>query len=218
MFLDDLLTSNRQYVGRREATPLPPLAEVPLAVVACYDPRLDSILRPALGLGEGEGFLFRAPGALVRPASSLLRSLALAIYLFEVRQVLVVGHTSCRMAQFSTAGFVESFRRRGVARDAFGGDDLRRWAGAIPDPKSGVLMSIGAIARSPFLPRDLVLAGGVLDDTSGRLEVVYRPGDPLPSIALGGEDTLEIPPLPPEVSGQPAAKLEPFQPMKRRPR
>lgn len=180
MFPDELSEKNRAWAAGRAAQPLPPAEAVRLAVVACYDPRLDPLLRPALGLAEGQGFLFRSAGARVTEDGRTLRSLAMAVYMFQVREILVLGHSSCRMAAFETRDFVAAFRARGVQREAFGDQDLRTWAGAIASPRQGVIESAAAIAEAPFLPRDLAIAGAVLDDTTGRIEVVLRPDEPIP--------------------------------------
>jgi carbonic anhydrase len=176
MLLDGILDHNRGFVRGRSARPLAPPEIRQLAVIACYDPRLDTLLPEALGIEPEKAFFLRAAGTVVRPDGDPLRSLALAVYLFGVTEVLVVGHTSCRMAAFATAQFIEAFRARGVAREGFGPRDLREWAGAIPDPRRGVQSSVAAISGAPFLPADLSVAGLVLDDTSGALEVVVGPG------------------------------------------
>lgn len=201
MFVDDLLERNRAFVARRQAQPLPPVEPVRLAVVGCYDPRLDPLLRPSLGLPEGHGFLFRTAGAIVTPDGNILRSLALAVFLFEVREILVLGHTSCRMAAFDVKAFIDAFRRRGVPREGFGAGDLRTWAGAIPNPRHGVLASAAAIAEAPFLPNDLAIAGGILDDTTGEIEIVLRPGE-----------TVEPPAKPAPEAAEPVAKEPPAPP------
>ena len=103
MLLDGILERNRMFVAGREARPLPDPEKLHLAVVGCYDPRLDPILPGALGLDTRTAFFLRAAGAVVRPDGDPLRSLALAAYLFGVEEVLVVGHTSCRMAAFCHA-------------------------------------------------------------------------------------------------------------------
>jgi carbonic anhydrase len=177
MRLDRILEGNRAFVAGRERRPLPPAGTIGLVVVACYDPRLDTLLLPALGLEPGAAFLFRTAGALLRPSGDSLRSLAMAVYLFGAREVLVVGHTSCRMAAFQSSTFIESFRARGVPREAFGTEDLRAWAGAISDPRGGIRISAGSIRAAPFLPRDLSVAGLLLDDATGTLEVVVQPGE-----------------------------------------
>ena len=186
MLIEDLLERNRKFVRGRAPEPLPAAEPVALAIVACFDPRLDPLLRPALGLADGEGFMLRTAGAVLAPGSHALRSLAVAAYLFEVEQVLVVGHTSCKMADFPTGDLIDGFRRRGVSRQAFGDGDLRSWAGATASPRAGVLGTAAAIVEAPFLPPDLEVAGAVLDDATGALEMVLRPGDPLPGQAPAG--------------------------------
>ncbi|MCP3961774.1 MAG: carbonic anhydrase [bacterium] len=224
MLIDDLLKRNAAFVEGRAARPLPRAEQVPLAVVACYDPRLDALLRPALGLAEGEGFMLRTAGAAVPPTSHLLRSLAVAVYLFEVEEVVIVGHSSCRMASFPTDDFISAFRRRGVGRETFGAGDLRRWAGAIATPREGVLATAAAITGAPFLPPDLAIAGAVLDDESGRLEVILRPGEPLPDHLpvpaggpgdAGGETPTREPAppaVPPAAPGSPPLPSEALHP------
>jgi carbonic anhydrase len=177
MLLDAILERNRAYLDGRERRAWPPNPRVQLAVVACYDPRLDEMIPEAIGIQPGEAFVFRTAGAFLREGSASLRSLAMAIYFFDVNHVLVMGHRSCRMANFDTPGFIDAFRKRGVAREAFGSEDLRAWAGAIADPRRGVETTVANLRAAPFLPKDLSIAGVVLDDETGELEVVVRPGE-----------------------------------------
>jgi len=183
MHIDTLLERNREFVRRRTARPFPNVEPIELAVIACYDPRLDDLLLPALGLEAGDAFLFRTAGAFLPPGSVSMRSLAMAVYFFGVQRVLVMGHTSCRMASFDASAFIDAFRKRGVTREAFGTDDLRAWAGAIPDPQRGVLTTVANLRAAAFLPGDLEISGAVLDDNSGELEVVVRPGASEPARA-----------------------------------
>ena len=211
MHLEEILRRNRNYRQARPPRPLPPPQSESLAVIACYDPRLDGMLRPALGLGESEGLLLRTPGALLGRQGEPLRYLVLAVYLFGVTEVIVLGHSSCRMAAFDTAAFIEAFRRRGVPRQAFGDGDLRSWAGAIPNPRQGVQESLAAISGSPLLPRDLSVAGLLLDDTTGAVELVVRPGEPLsnasppPGEAATSEPDAHTSPAPPGGPGAQAS-------------
>jgi carbonic anhydrase len=179
MLLDDILERNRGWVRGRKPQPLPPVETKRLAVVGCYDPRLDTLLLSSLGLAPGEAFLLRSAGALLHPGSTSMRSLGLAIFMFGVTDVLIVGHAACRMAAFDTAAFIDEFRRRGVPREAFGDESLRTWAGAIASPRQGVLLSVAAVREAPFVPRDVRVSGVVLDETTGQLEVIVRPDQPV---------------------------------------
>ena len=174
MLIDGILERNREFVRQRQSRPLPPAETMPLVVVACYDPRLDELLLQSLGLRQGEAFLLRTAGALVLPGGGVMRSLAMAVFMFGATEIVVVGHSGCRMATFKNNEFIDTFRKRGVAREAFGTTDLREWAGAIASPARGVQRSIDSIVGSPFLPHDVVVSGLVLDDTTGALELVTR--------------------------------------------
>jgi hypothetical protein len=66
-----------------------------------------------------------------------------------------------------------------VAREAFGDESLRSWAGAIASPRQGVLLSVAAVREAPFVPRDVRVSGVVLDETTGALEVIVRPDQPV---------------------------------------
>lgn len=175
MLLDAILEQNRAFVRGRESRPLAAPPTIRAAFVACYDPRLDPLLRPALGLAPEQGFLLRTAGAIARADGDPQRSLALAVHLFGVSEVYVVAHTSCRIGAFSSAEFIDAFRARGVTREAFGDRDLREWAGAFSDPGHAVEGSLRALASSPTLPADLLLGGLLLDDTTGALEVLLPP-------------------------------------------
>lgn len=199
MFPDELLQRNRTFAAKRVASPLPAPRAREIAVVACLDPRLDSLIRPALGLGANDGFLLRTSGALLTPECSELRSLAVAVLMFKVQQVFVLGHSSCKFARFESSKFIDSFRERGVRRDAFGSNDLRNWVGAIPSPREGVKRTLSAIATAPFIPTDVQLAGGVLDDTTGRIEMVVRPQEAR-SPALLAESVADEPETPLEAA------------------
>ncbi|MEM9594545.1 MAG: carbonic anhydrase [Acidobacteriota bacterium] len=207
MFLDELLEKNDTWSSSREAKPLPAAEPMALAVVTCFDPRLDPLLRPSLGLGPREGFFVRTGGALLQPDSPLLRALTVAVYLFEIPRVLVLGHSSCKMASFETSSFVDTFRRRGVAREAFGDGDLRTWAGAIATPRDGVLRSMDVLRSSPALPRDLEIAGALLDDRTGRIEGVCGQGTP--KLAAPPKQTVEGTPPPKRALPPPVLDLPP---------
>jgi carbonic anhydrase len=179
MLLDEILERNRTFVRGGAVPPFPSEPAARAVVVACFDPRLDDLLLPSLGMRPGEAVVLRTAGALVRPGNDPLRSLAVAVHRFAIRDVLVVGHAACYMAAFDTAGFIDSFRKRGVARDAFGSEDLRAWAGALASPAAGVETSVAAIRSAPILPRDLMVAGLLLDERTGSLTPVVRPDQPV---------------------------------------
>ena len=182
--LDEILASNKQFL---QTTTLPLISHAPskhLAVVTCMDCRLLEMFEPALGLKRGDAVELRTAGATIsqpereRAANDLIRSLAGAIYLLGVRDVLVVGHTQCGLSRVSQTGLTTSMQILGVdpqqliEREGLGSvDGLVNWVGAFSDVHLNVQETVQVIRNSPYLPK-LPVHGLVIDIESGKLEVV----------------------------------------------
>ncbi len=188
----------------------------PFIVLACIDSRLTGLLEPALGLPRHRALVIRVAGNQVSQAApEALRSIAVAVYVKGGRELLVVGHTDCSMASFSAPQVIDSFRNAGVARSAFGGDDLRTWFGAFADIRGNVLSGISFIRRSGILPPDLKVHGLILGTDDGAIEVVddgdvaaaATPGVPVETGRESVKSPLERAPQPhiPEIPPAPVA-------------
>src|SRR2546427_12748182 len=105
MFVEEILARNRAYVLGRAPRPLAPPSQIDLAVITCYDPRLDELLHPALGLEEGKAFLIRTAGAHVEAGGDPPPPPPPAAYPFGARQVAGVGPPARRVAALRTAAF-----------------------------------------------------------------------------------------------------------------
>jgi len=95
---DDVLAANETYARDFQLAGLPARAASGLAVLTCIEPL------PMLGLRPGDAKILRNAGA--RITDDVLRTLVLASYLLGVERLMVIAHTSCRMAVID--------RRRGV--------------------------------------------------------------------------------------------------------
>jgi carbonic anhydrase len=95
------------------------------------------------------------------------------VYLKGARQVFVVGHTDCALADFSASAVMETFQRAGVPRSAFGDQDLGGWFGAFHDIRANVLQTIESLRNSGVLPDRLKIHGIILGTHDGKLEIVF---------------------------------------------
>ena len=148
------------------------------------DCRLLEMFEPALGLKRGDAVELRTAGATIsRPeragaANDLIRSLAGAIYLLDVRQVLVIGHTQCGLSHVEPVALTASMQALGVdpqqliEREGLGDlDGLVNWVGAFDDVHVNVSETVQVIRSSPYLPK-LPVHGLVINITTGELAVV----------------------------------------------
>lgn len=171
----------------------------PFVVVACIDPRLTGLLEPALGLPRNRASVIRTAGnQLSAKNSDAVRSIAVALYVKQAREILVVGHTDCGMAGFSVSEVTENFRKAGVPRSAFGDADLRSWFGAFANIRDNVKSSIEYLRQSGIIARNIKTHGLVLDTNKGAIEVVvdgYLAPEPTATIATAVTgDIFAVPP------------------------
>lgn len=184
LLLDEILANNEQFL---QTTQLPTIGHAPrkhLAVVTCMDCRLLEIFEPALGLKRGDAVELRTAGATIslperpRAANDLIRSLAGAIYLLGVRQVLVVGHTQCGLSHVEPVALSSAMQALGVdpqqliANENLGNmEGLVNWVGGFSDVHISVQETVEVIRNSPYLPK-IPVHGLVIDINTGKLEVV----------------------------------------------
>jgi carbonic anhydrase len=155
---DDVLTGNAEFATGYRSAGLPARAARGLAVLTCMDSRIDPLRM--LGLSPGDAKILRNAGA--RVTDDVLRTLVVATYLLDVRRVMVVPHTGCRMA----GGTEEDVH---AAIEAAGGPDTRSLTFLTArDQEVALRTDVQRIRSYPYLGR--VGVGGFrydLDD--GRL-------------------------------------------------
>ncbi len=157
----DVMGANAAYAANFQLAELEPRAARGLGVLTCMDSRIDPLA--LLGLAPGDAKILRNAGA--RVTDDVLRTLVLAAHLLGVDRVMVVAHSSCRMA-----GRTEEDVHADI-RDA-GGPDTRSISFLTTDDQENALRGDVQRVRSwPYLNN--ITAGGFMYDLStGRLRRV----------------------------------------------
>ena len=91
---DAIFAANEEYAKAYKSSELTGRAAQGLAIVTCMDSRIDPLR--VVGMKPGDVKILRNAGA--RVTDDVLRTLILATYLLNVKRVLVMPHTDCRMA------------------------------------------------------------------------------------------------------------------------
>ncbi len=140
--------------------PAPPATHV--VVVACMDARV----RPEtfLGLDLGDAHLLRNAGG--RVTDDVLRSLIVSANLLGTREILVIHHTDCGIANLSQHHIATIVGRQSGA-DASDIDFH-----AIDDTLDALTTDVDQIRKCPYLPPDVRVSGWMYDLRTGRLENV----------------------------------------------
>lgn len=188
MVIDEILDHNERFVQRNTLSSIGHAPRRRMAVVTCMDCRLVQMFEQALGLERGDVLELRTAGATIsKPeradgANDLIRSLAGGIYLLGVREVAVIGHTQCGLAQANPTALTASMQALGVdpqaliEKEKLGNvQGLMDWLGAFDDVHINVKEVVNVIRDSPYLPK-IPVHGLVIDINTGELEVVDRGG------------------------------------------
>jgi carbonic anhydrase len=155
----DVLAGNAVYADGFPGTGLTGRAAKGLALVTCMDSRIEPL--PLLGMEQGDVKILRNAGA--RVTDDVLRTLVLAAYLLDVTRVLVMPHTSCRMA----SGTDEDIHRQ-ILGD-YGVDTNSVEFRTVADQEGALAYDVRRIRSYPLLPKDLVVAGAIYDVHTGRI-------------------------------------------------
>ncbi|MBI2874712.1 MAG: carbonic anhydrase [Firmicutes bacterium] len=172
--LDEILDQNTRFVAERERS-ISRLPTKRIAIFTCMDTRLVDFLEPAMGLKRGDAMVIKNAGnTLVDPSGGVIRSLVVAIYELECREVYVIGHRDCGMARVNEADLERKMGNRGVSDEAIAGlqPSLRDWLGAFRDPYGNVRRVVETIRQSPLIPVEVPIHGLIFDPHSGRLELI----------------------------------------------
>lgn len=198
MPLDDFLRANQEFLAAAAPGRAPRDPQRGLAVVTCMDGRLTRMLPQALGIQRAEAVMIRTAGNTILPHDlAIVRSVAASVFMLGVREVLVVGHTDCRMAG-DVMPLLDGMTTLGVPRNALGSSDPREFFGFIPGPEQNVRQVVRQLKESPLLPSSVVVHGLIIDIDTGALKVIVRGDEATPAPAATPE------PKPPE-EGPPVA-------------
>jgi carbonic anhydrase len=182
--LDEMLAANREFLTRSRPPQAGHLPRRRTAIITCMDTRLVDLEEAALGIERGEVVEIKVAGATLPEGEALdsdvLRSLVGAIHLLGVREVLVVAHLRCGVAQVNGQAVVDSMRALGVDpaghspyQDS-GPAGLARWMGSFDDVRTNVARVAATIRAHPYIPRAVPVHALVIDPDTGALELIER--------------------------------------------
>ena len=204
--LDAVLDANRRRAGGDASAraALPP--GVQPFVITCMDPRIVGNLIPALGLEGSPPPQAKFAGGVVRPGDdACVRSVLAAALLNMATEVLIVGHTDCRMGKISSGDVRSGLQRLGIRPESFRGEEPARWLGAFVSERASVQSSVDALRADPRMPARFPIHGLLFNVETGRLDAVVNgyaaaSASPADAPAVGGYRpgpmTLDAPPSP----------------------
>lgn len=178
--LDEILKYNEKFVKDKEykqyETSSRPDKKV--VILSCMDTRLTDLLPKSMNLRNGDAKIVKNAGAaIMHPFGSIMRSIVVAIYEFDVEEVLVVGHHGCGMCNLDTDELLNKVLDRGIPSETIdtlsnGGINVKRWLHGFESVEQSIEDSVSLIKNHPLVPNDIIIHGLVISPETGKIDVV----------------------------------------------
>lgn len=177
-----IMEFNKQFVEEKqyEAYLTDKYPDKKIAILTCMDTRLSEMLPKALNLKNGDAKFIKNAGAiLTQPFGSAMRSILVAVYELNAREVLVIGHHGCGMTNLDAKAMVEKFTDHGIDPLTIqtlenSGIRMEKFLRGFSSAEEGVMHSVKMIRKHPLFPKDIPVHGFVIDSETGELEILVQ--------------------------------------------
>lgn len=146
-----------------------------LAIFTCMDTRLVEFLEPAMGIKRGEVKVIKNAGNCITGAfASTIRSLVVAIFELEVKEIMVIGHLDCGIAHSTSRELTQKMLARGISQDAIKmvESELELWLDQFQNPIDNVKSVVYKIQCNPLIPKDIPVHGLMFNPNTGAIDVL----------------------------------------------
>ncbi|WIW70154.1 beta-class carbonic anhydrase [Anaerosinus gibii] len=146
-----------------------------MAIVTCMDTRLVEFLEPALGVSRGEAKIIKNAGNTVTGTfEATIRSLVVSIFELGVKEIFVIGHHDCGVANTNSKELIQKMLERGIAKEAIQmiQSELERWIDDFQDPLQNIQTVVAKIKTNPLIPKDIAIHGLIFDPKTGKVDIV----------------------------------------------
>ncbi|MGX4600307.1 beta-class carbonic anhydrase [Faecalimicrobium sp. JNUCC 81] len=180
--LDEILLYNKKFIENKEyeqyeTTKNP---DKKMVILSCMDTRLTELLPKAMNIKNGDAKIIKNAGAtIMHPFGSIIRSLIVAVYEFEAKDVIVVGHYGCGMSNLDTNSLINKMLSRGISKDTLStvyncGIEIDKWLHGFDSVEDSIIESVNAIQNHPLMPKDVNVYGLIIDPHTGKIEAISR--------------------------------------------
>jgi len=160
--------------------------ELPIVALTCVDPRLNRFFPGILGLPDDAFIWLRNAGNIITsPVSSTMRSLSLACAIKGGREIVIIGHTDCKVRHTTVSELLDRFKTLGIERHLLP-ENLTEYFGVFASEQQNVVRSVELVRHSPLIGPKIPVQGLMVDTATGRLDWT-----------VNGYETLDRPVVPP---------------------
>jgi len=180
--LEEILKYNKEFVENKEYEKYETsnMPKKKILILSCMDTRLTDLLPKALNLKNGDAKVVKNAGAIIsNPFGSIMRSIIVAIYEFNVDEIFVIAHHRCGMCNLATNKLLEKIIDRGIKKETIdtlynGGINVERWLHGFDTVEESIEDSVNLIKKHPLIPEGISVHGLAIDPKTGSLDVIIN--------------------------------------------
>ncbi|AMA74373.1 MULTISPECIES: beta-class carbonic anhydrase [Aneurinibacillus] len=180
--LAEIMEYNRNFVENKKyeefrTTKYP---DKGIVILTCMDTRLIELLPRAMNLRNGDAKIIKNAGAMVtHPFGSIMRSILVAVYELQAKEVFVVGHHDCGMTSLKPGSVLEKMKQSGISEDRIetlqhAGIELDKWLTGFNSVAESVKQTVYNIKKHPLFPPHSAVHGLVIHPETGKLDLVVK--------------------------------------------
>ena len=115
----------------------------------------------------------------MHPFGSIIRSIIVAVYEFDAKDIMVIGHHGCGMSNLDTDSLINKMVERGISTNTIStinncGIEINKWLHGFESVEDSIRESVSLIKNHPLIPKDINIHGLIIDPYTGNLEVVIN--------------------------------------------
>lgn len=178
--LDEILEHNQKFVKNKDYLKhiTSGMPDRNMVVISCMDTRLTALLPDALGIKNGDVKMIKNAGGIVTsPIGGVMRSVLVALYAFNITNVVIIGHEKCGMASVDNSHLLEKMKERGIDESTFKTleylkIDVNQWLAGFDNVDEAIKDSVSLVRNHPLVAKDVRVYGLVINPETGELRVV----------------------------------------------
>ncbi|OEH93809.1 hypothetical protein BFG57_11510 [Bacillus solimangrovi] len=175
--LGEILDYNKLFVSRQKYKKyvLDKKPNKEIVIISCMDARLTELLPHALNMKNSDYVSITTAGAMIPHLfDSIMKSLIVAISQFDVKEILVIGHSDCGMDCLKTNDIYEQTNDVSFPEDftdkykSF----LLNWLDGFNSYEENIISSMNMLKSHPLVPENILVHGLLINPETGELTLV----------------------------------------------
>jgi len=180
MQIEKMLAYNKQFVEDKnyERFLSNTIPNKKMVVFTCMESRLVELLPKALNIQNGDVKMVKNAGAIIRKSfDSIIKSILVAVYKLQAKEVVVIGHHDCGMSCVDTHELMDKMKQEGITDETFkaldySGIDFHKEFHGFNTVEDSIAQSVEIIREHPLLPSRVLVHGLVIDPNTGKVDVI----------------------------------------------